>query len=241
MQQETIMNPTDNFNYLNNIACNAAVHLEIITPTSSIRLKTRLIGVDPSMSVILAMRNDDDWCAARNYMREGQAAIVRLINLETPEANIIAFRTNIQKLLSIAGNWLVMDYPRELQQTALRRHSRIAIQTPCSIINKESKKVVSEGLLVDISIHGSAFIGKLLPGSTVDSQYDLQVKWDAEKSLLTTPVTVKNFLTQKDHPEKQRYGLVFEKDGQETQDLIQKIILNHLSHSPSLNMAVNNG
>ena len=101
------------------MACNTIVHLQILTPTKTIRLKTNLIGVDPNMSVILAIHHENDWYAAKNFIREGNGVIVRLINPNSPEASIVAFRTNIQKIMSIAGNWLVLDYPKELQKVWL--------------------------------------------------------------------------------------------------------------------------
>jgi c-di-GMP-binding flagellar brake protein YcgR len=237
MQQEAIESTAANFNYLNNMACNTVVHLQILTPTKAIRLKTRLIGIDPNMSVILAIRHEDDWYTARNYMREGQGAIIRLISPNSTEASIIAFRTTIQKIMSIAGNWLVMDYPKELQKVSLRKSSRIPINIACTIFEKNSQAILSSGFLNDISIDGCAFIGKSLPGCKIGSEYDLQVKLDEEESeeesVLLTPIMVKNSLEKEHHTEQQQYGLTFQESSQETQDFIQKIIFRHLSLPPS--------
>jgi|GEM_PF-2137505 len=238
MQQETIKSAAANLNYLNNMPCNTVVHLQISTPTKAIRLKTRLIGVDPNMSVILAIRHEDDWYSAKNYMREGQWAVVRLISLNAPEASIIAFRTTIQKIMSIAGNWLVMDYPKEQQKVSLRKYSRIPINIECAIIDKNSQAILSTGFLNDISIDGCAFIGQSLTGCIIGSEYDLQVKLDEEESVLNTPISVKNSL-EKENNTKQQYGLTFQESSQETQDFIQKIIFRHLSLPHSANTVGN--
>jgi len=232
MEQETIKNIAADFENLNSMPCNTIVHLQILTPTKAIRLKTRLIGIDPNMSVILAIRHENDWHTARNYMREGQGAIVRLLNLDSPDANIIAFRTTIQKIMSIAGNWLVLDYPqKELQNVSLRKYSRINIHIECAIIDKKSQKIVSTGFLHDISINGCAFIGNSLNEYTEESEYALQVTPDKQAPLIC-PITVKNGLEKEDHVTLRQYGLIFQENNKNTQDFIQKIILSHLSSSP---------
>lgn len=229
MQQETTINESVHFSYLNKIACNTTVHLQILTPTKAIRLKTQLIGVDPHMSIILAMRNDQEWLSVRKFIFEGQGAIIRLMSLDKPEAGILAFRTNVQKIMSLAGNWLVMDYPKELQKVSLRKHSRIAIKTACAIMDKNTQALLSRGYLHDISINGCAFIGELLTGSSLGSEYNLQVELSAEKTKLVIPVMIKNQLEIDRYSEQQQYGLAFQNNSQETQDFIQKVVLQHLS------------
>ena len=236
MVQEAIKNIAADFENLNSMPCNTIVHLQILTPTKAIRLKTRLIGIDPNMSVILAINPDNEWRSARNYMREGQGAIVRLLNLDSPDANIIAFRTTIQKIMSIAGNWLVLDYPKkELQNVSLRKYSRITIHIKCAIIDKNSQKIVSNGFLHDISINGCAFVGKPLNEYTEDSEYALQVTLETQTTPLICSINVKSGLEKEDHATLQQYGLIFQENNKDTQDFIQKIILSHLSGSPASN------
>jgi c-di-GMP-binding flagellar brake protein YcgR len=142
--------------------------------------------------------------------------------------------------MSIAGNWLVLDYPKmELQKASLRKHSRIPINLECSIIERSSQARISHGLLSDISINGCAYIGEPLIECTVDSKYDLHIKEEAEESALSSPVTVKNILEKEHHTNQQKYGLAFEDSSPKTQDFIQKVILRHLSLSASTNIAIN--
>lgn len=240
MVQETTKNIAADFDELNTLPCNTIAHLQILTPTKAIRLKTNLIGIDPNMSVILAIRHDHDWSAAKNHIREGQGAIIRLLNFDSPEANIIAFRTSIQKIMSIVGNWLVLDYPKkELQKVSLRKSSRITIHIECNIVDKSSKKIVSSGVLHDISIHGCAFIGKILSKETVDSKYELQVKVDGQDTPLACPVTVINNAEKDNLETQQQFGLIFQKDDEKSKEFIQKIILSHLSASAMHNMSPN--
>lgn len=225
------MKKTTDFNYIDNIPCNTGVNLQILTATHPIRLKTRLIGIDPNMSVILAMNNDQDWLSAKNFIREGQGAIVRMVNRDEPEANIVAFRTHVQKIMSICGRWLVLDYPKQLQKVALRNYSRISIHVECVIIDEKSQSELSRGYLHDISINGCAFIGELIKGCTVESRYQLQVKFAEIQFSMLVPITVKNIKYEYINTVKKQYGLVFDANNQETQDFIQQVILYHLSNN----------
>lgn len=215
--------------YIDNIACNTEVNLQILTPTQAIRLKTRLIGVDPNMSIILAMNTDREWIAAKNFMEEGQGVIVRLVNFDEPEANIIAFRTHIQKTMSLCGRWLVLDYPNKFQKVALRNYSRIAIHVECKILDEHSPAVLSEGYLHDISINGCGFIGESINECSLDKSYLLQIEFPKNDKKMVAPVTVKNIGESMYHHEEKQYGLVFDVDNQVTQEFIQQAVLHHMS------------
>ena len=137
--------------------------------------------------------------------------------------------------MSIAGNWLVLDYPKkELQNVSLRKYSRINIHIECTIIDKKSQKIVSDGFLHDISINGCAFVGKPLNEYTEDSEYALQVTIEG-KTPLICPISVKNGLEKADHVTLQQYGLIFKENNKDTQNFIQKIVFSHLSGSPTNN------
>lgn len=124
---------TYEFSYLNNMPCNTEVTIQVITPTQPIRLRTRLIGVDPHRSIIFALGSDNSWQEARQFFRPGQSIVVRLVNSDEPDANILAFRSSIKKLLNNTESWLIIDYPKALQKVALRQNSRISINLKASI------------------------------------------------------------------------------------------------------------
>ncbi|WP_028863641.1 PilZ domain-containing protein [Psychromonas aquimarina] len=229
------------FDCLNTMRCKTEVYLQILTPTQPIRLKSRLIGVDPFMSVILAMHNDDDWLTAKNFIREGQVVIIRLLNSEESEANIFAFRCNIQKIMSIAGNWLVMDYPKQIEKVCLRQNVRYPIRHDCTIYHEKSTKPVSTGYLNDISIKGCAFTGDFIAGCVVGDSYQLCIQLSENKYNLDTEsknenekfniqVTVKNITDISIHTEQKQYGFVFTQKDQTTIDFIKKTIFYNLSH-----------
>ncbi|WP_019616586.1 PilZ domain-containing protein [Psychromonas ossibalaenae] len=233
------MTENSDFDCLNTMRCKTEVYLQVLTPTQPIRLKSRLIGVDPFMSVILAMHNDADWFSAKNFLREGQVVVIRLLNCEDSEANIFAFRCNIQKIMSIAGNWLVIDYPKQIQKVCLRQNVRYPIQHGCDIYHEKSTKPVSTGNLTDISIKGCAFTGDFIAGCVVGDCYQLRIQLGENKANLGTesnngnfaiPITVKNITDISLHTEQKQYGFIFSQKDQTTTDFIKKTIFYNLSH-----------
>ncbi|MGM8892197.1 flagellar brake domain-containing protein, partial [Psychrobacter sp. 1Y1] len=122
------------FNTLDTINCGTGVHLQLLTPTQTIRLRSRLIGIDPGRSVILALGNDKAWQAASAYIRERQSVILRVVSSDEQDAKILAFRSTIQQVVSSVGRWLIVTYPKELQTVALRQHSRVPINVKASLI-----------------------------------------------------------------------------------------------------------
>lgn len=197
----------DEYAYLNRIPCATEVYLQIMTPTQSIRLKTHLIGVDPYMSVILANGSDHGWLAAKESIREGQKVIVRLVNGEQPDAHIIAFQTQVQKLMSIAGRWLLVDYPKTIQRVALRQHARLPTNIDALLLDPQTKKICRKGVLTDISINGGAFVGEPLQGDVIDKEFILKIKLANEDKGQTSVVIVKNSKKLGNHDSLVQYGL----------------------------------
>lgn len=223
------------FSYLDNIACNTEVNIQILTPTQPIRLKTRLIGVDPQVAIILALGSDKNWQQASDFIAQSQGVIIRIVKSDEPDANVIAFRTCIQKLVNSSGRWLLIDYPKEIQKVALRQHSRIPINVesslkPTSDQVGESNEVaaLAPGYLSDISIKGGAFVCKRINTIKKEHSYLLQVKIMPEMETLFMPITVKNILSIEHDKLHTQYGFVLDSPQSEAEIFVQKIILNHL-------------
>ena len=225
--------PTENdFNSLDNLACSTDVHLQILTPTQAIRLRSKLIGVDAGRSIILAHGNDKAWAAAAPFIRERQSVIMRVVNSDEQDANILAFRSSIQKVISVVGRWLIIDYPKALQTVALRQHSRIPINVSASLICTTSNEVVSKGDLRDISIKGGAFVGEEIAGFKLDSQYKLLVSLDEQNETIEALVTLKNQQEVEGQAGQIQYGVILEAEATEAETMVQKVILHHLLQNP---------
>lgn len=214
------------FTRLNQVTCGEIVHLQIITPTKPIRLKTRLIGVDPNMSVILAFGNDPSWEKALPHIKESKTVIVRLLSNQQQQASIIAFRTKIQKIMTIAGRWLVLNYPQVIESAELRQHLRIPVKIEASLLDVTLNTSLATGTLSDISMQGCAFVGEKKTKLKVDGAYRLSVQLDDECTI-ELPIELKNIQAAGYEGDTQ-YGLVFTKSDIDTTDSIQQLLLHHL-------------
>lgn len=211
------------YHYLNKITCESEVYLQIITPIHRVRLKTRLIGVDPNMSVILAMGHNAEWIAAKQYIREGQKVIVRLVSSECPDANLVAFQSNIQKLMSIAGRWLLLDYPKEVQQVALRENQRLPMHIEASLLNIETKKISSTGFLSDLSVHGCAFIGYPIKNVSDSEKYILQVSIAGQ--IKTIVIDIKNRKRVEMTSSSMQYGGILQGDEKKLKQFVEPLLI----------------
>ncbi|MDA7746207.1 flagellar brake protein [Psychromonas sp.] len=213
------------FNYLNKVHCAEVVHLQIITATKPIRLKTRLIGVDPNMSVILAFGSDASWEKALPLIKEGNPVVARIFSNEQQQANIIAFRTTIQKIMTITGRWLVLSYPKSIESVELRQHLRISVHIEANVLDEAINTTLASGILSDISIRGCAFISDNKTQLTLNSVYRLSIKIDDE--VMELAVELKNIQNGANEGQFQ-YGLVFTAPEEEREENIQQLLLHHL-------------
>ncbi|GIU28870.1 PilZ domain-containing protein [Shewanella sp. MBTL60-007] len=221
------MSSEKDFNTLDNLTCNTEVHLQLLTPTSNIRLRSRLIGVDPGRAVILAHGNDKAWRGASAFITDKQSVIVRVVSSDEQDANILAFRSNIHQVISIVGRWLVIRYPKELQTVSLRQHSRIPINISANLIRIDSDEILSTGYLRDISIKGGAFVSEALASANIDSQYRLKMNFDGKEKSIA--ITIKNQQELDSSSRLAQYGFTLDADPEHNERLVQQIILLHLN------------
>lgn len=214
-------------NDLDSIPCNTDVQVQVLTATNPIRLKTSLIGVDPGYSIILAMKTDAEWLSIKKYLNEGQCIVVRLMSSNETKAQIVAFRSNIQKIITICGRWLVIDYPIQVQEVALRKHSRIPIQIQSSILSENSESLLSSGNLSDISIEGCGFLSEPITNCEIGQSYQLQIQFAPTQLSENVPILLKS-ITEIDSGKK-KYGFAFNKEDKKITTFIQEILFHHLS------------
>jgi hypothetical protein len=212
---------------LDSMPCNTAAQVQVLTATPPVRLKTNLIGVDPGYSIILAMKTDVEWLAIKKCLHEGQGVVVRLMSSNETKAQIVAFRSNIQKVITICGRWLVLDYPNQMQEVALRKHSRIPIQIQSSILSKNSESLLSYGNLIDISIEGCAFLGETITNCEIGQSYQLQIQFAATQLSEPVPILLKSIIET--DSSKKKYGFAFNKKDKRMTTFIQGVLFHHLS------------
>ncbi|QSX40817.1 PilZ domain-containing protein [Shewanella cyperi] len=218
----------DDFERFDSVPCNTEVYLQLLTPTQPIRLRTRLIGIHSRRAVLLEFGSDRHWLAAKPYIKEDRGVIVRLLNSDDPSGHVFAFRSTISRIMSAMYQWIVLDYPRDLEQLALRQHSRLQVNVPAQLQANDSTHKVSDGHICDISIGGGAFIGKDLGEDCVDKHYSLKFTDDRDGRSTVLPVTIKNQQFIDAENNLTHYGLVLNCSQQETEALVQRVILRHL-------------
>jgi hypothetical protein len=208
----------------NALPCQTEVHLQIPTPTKPLRLRSRLIGIEPGMCVILSRGMDQNWEAARDLIREGQSIVVRIVNEGDPNATIFAYRGSISKLMSSVGRWVVLDYPRNVQKISLRQHSRLPISLPCKLNTSADNQESFDGLLKDLSLNGGGFVASPIPLPLTKKAFTLELSVEGQEPLAITANICNQHLEQRS-PEKVHYGLSFEADEQTKQKFIESALL----------------
>lgn len=216
------------FEHLNRVSCGEVVHLQVVTATKPIRLKTRLVGIDPNMAVILKLQNDASWEKASDHIKESKHVVVRLLSNEQ-QARILAFRSTIQKIMSASGSWLILDYPKAVESASLRKHLRIPVNIEASLLDKNVNTMLSPGVIADLSVQGCAFMATFDPEMSlkIDDEYRLLIAMEEsdEVTSIELPVTLKN---QQQLGTETQFGLVFNSSEQDKVQRIQQLLLHHL-------------
>ena len=229
-----IHSTTSQFSYLDHMACSTEVNIQIVTSSQVFRLHSRFIGVDPKNSIILELGQDKHWQKAKSFIVLGQELIVRIVKSDEPSANVLAFKSRIQRIEKNLGSWLLLDYPTELQNVALRHQSRISINIDSEIMSgsnsdeeSDDVKPLALGLLSDVSIKGGAFVSSGLNTIICDKSYFLKViTYDLKN--ISIPITIKNVLPIEHDNEAFQYGFVFNFSQQKSEAIVQKIVMSHL-------------
>ncbi|RKF19533.1 PilZ domain-containing protein [Alginatibacterium sediminis] len=214
---------------LNSTPCDTAVSLQLIEPTRSVRLRSRLIGIDPGVCIILGIGHDNSWANARELVHEGRNVIVRMLNSHEPEAPILAFRTSIKQTMTVIGRWIVLQYPSQVQTTTLRQHARFKVSLDAQLLEPDTGNILSEGQIIDISVKGCGFEGpepaKKLVNAPVILQYRLSDSDPLQK--VETKVCSINSELKAANAHSQ-FGLSFEMNEKQRIQVSQHVINHHI-------------
>ncbi|KAA1163598.1 flagellar brake domain-containing protein [Pseudoalteromonas fuliginea] len=139
---------------LNNITIGSLVDLEILTPTSSKRIKTEMVGLLDDKFIILNYPSSKRLPAASDYLRDGITVVVRAL-IEGSGGKVIAFRQKIMSISSHPARLIFINFPEQVQLFSLRSQTRIPTLLPAKL--KLSDDRVLEGVIKDISLTGVMF------------------------------------------------------------------------------------
>ena len=123
-----------------------------------VRLKLSLVGYEIGKYIIL--KHPGDQSSYRDVLVEGNVVIVRYI-LEGTKGQCFAFRTTIRNITMIPEKFIILDYPKSIENRDLRLHQRYSTNIPASIIPDEKGGAAQgtqiDGVIADISPQGCSF------------------------------------------------------------------------------------
>ncbi|WP_213611837.1 flagellar brake protein [Pseudoalteromonas sp.] len=146
---------TTNLEKLHQITTGGMVELEILTPTSSRRIKTEFIGLLENKFIILNYPNAKRLPMASDYLYDGIMVVVRAL-IEGSEGHVIAFRQQIMSVSSHPARLLFIRFPTQVQLFELRSQARIPTLFPAKLKLTDQKPFL-EGIIKDISLTGVMF------------------------------------------------------------------------------------
>lgn len=146
--------PATHADKLNNIPVGSLVDLEILTPTSSKRVKTEMVGLLDEKFIILNFPTAKRLPGGNDYLRDGVTVVVRAL-IEGDDGQIIAFRQQIKSIASHPVRLIFINYPKQVQLFSLRSQTRIPTLLPAKL--KLSDDKVLDGVIKDISLTGAMF------------------------------------------------------------------------------------
>jgi len=143
-----------NIDKLHQLTPGSMVDLEILTPTSSKRVKTEFVGLLENQFIILNYPSATRLPKAVDYLPDGATVVIRAL-IEGDGGQIIAFR---QLLLTISfrpARLLFISYPKQVQLFSLRSQTRIPTLLPAKLKLPDGLELT--GLIKDISLTGIMF------------------------------------------------------------------------------------
>lgn len=129
------------------------VDVQADTPTASKRARTDLIGVDYQRQIlILRMPDEIKNGNLRDAFYVSNEIIMRLI-IEDETGAVIAFKSEIKSILAKPLNYILVDFPAQMQSHTLRSEDRARTSIPVAVLKSEEAGDgdATNGQIVDIS------------------------------------------------------------------------------------------
>jgi hypothetical protein len=148
------------------------VDVQIDHPVT-VRLKLPLVGYELGRYIILKY---PDVARVHDYsdvLVEGNIVIVRYI-LEGAKGQCFAFRTAIRNISQYPEKFLILSYPKKIENRQLRKQQRHTIHVPAALMLDNGAERV-KGVINDISNQGCGFIFKSNNAQTKVKKLDIFV------------------------------------------------------------------
>ncbi|KPD21178.1 flagellar brake domain-containing protein [Idiomarina abyssalis] len=164
---------------------------------TKVRTKLQLVGFDTGNYLLLKQPNPRTDGSYADVLFEGNPVIVRLV-LEGETGECIAFKTNIRAVSNIPFRLLYLDYPKQVENRALRAQKRVRTHIPVDVTadnsQTDSRKKLASGVVVDISSAGCRILFKAQSeGSNVTHMnIKISIGSGSQKDLLTLSGQIMN-------------------------------------------------
>ena len=164
---------------------------------TKVRTKLQLVGFDTGNYLLLKQPNPRIDGSYADVLFEGNPVIVRLV-LEGETGECIAFKTNIRAVSNIPFRLLYLDYPKQVENRALRAQKRVRTHIPVDVTadnsQTDSRKKLASGVVVDISSAGCRILFKAQSeGSNVTHMnIKISIGSGSQKDLLTLSGQITN-------------------------------------------------
>ena len=128
-----------------------------------VRLKAQLIGYDLGNYIVLKYPDVKRGGNYRDVLVEGNVVIARYL-VEGKQGQCFAFRTTIRNITKYPEPFLILEYPKQIENRDLRMHQRHITHLPAVIMlndnieDEDGAKI--KGIIGDISLKGCGFIFK---------------------------------------------------------------------------------
>jgi hypothetical protein len=126
-----------------------------------VRLKVPLIGYELGNYIILKYPNVPSSTSYSDVLVEGNVVVVRYL-LEGDKGCCFAFRATIRTITQKPEKFLILSYPKKIENRQLRLHQRISMHLPAAIsLNEPNQSNVRiNGIIGDLSLKGCGFTFK---------------------------------------------------------------------------------
>ncbi|MCO4800015.1 MAG: flagellar brake domain-containing protein [Colwelliaceae bacterium] len=126
-----------------------------------VRLKVPLIGYELGSYIILKYPNVPRTTSYNDVLVEGNVVVVRYL-LEGDRGCCFAFRSTIRTITQKPEKFLILTYPKKIENRQLRLHQRISMHLPAAISLNEpdQSNVRINGVIGDLSLKGCGFTFK---------------------------------------------------------------------------------
>ena len=167
------------------------------------RLKTKLVGVDPSKCLIV---NTPFSQHINVYDRSflGTKVLVRLIH----QGSVIGFQSKLIGSINVPVKFLLLSYPKAIESHNLRSHPRYFCFLPAELTIEDERY---RGIILDVSATGCRFLirgtkDNPLPIVEINSRLLLEVRFPGMENKQKTFAQLKNIQYEVDEV---RLGMLF--------------------------------